>query len=97
MDLKVAFLAACLCAVAVNYIQAGIPKCCVSIQNDIPLRALLQVQRWELQSSSGACDIDALVLRVKNVQRPICAHPKVKRLLMRIQKRRRRSHPKDTN
>ncbi|XP_033829086.1 C-C motif chemokine 27a [Periophthalmus magnuspinnatus] len=96
MDLKVLFLGVCLCVFAVTYSQAGIPKCCMSTK-DIPRRILLNVQRWEFQPSTGACDIPALILHVKNLQRPICAHPKVKRALLRVQSRRKRSHRKDSD
>ncbi|XP_072289434.1 C-C motif chemokine 27a [Eucyclogobius newberryi] len=96
MDLKVVFLGVCLCAFAVTYSQAGIPKCCISTKMDVPLRILLKVQRWEIQQSNGACDISAVILHVKNFQKPICVHPKVKKALIRLQRRRRRSHRKDT-
>ncbi|XP_020793611.2 C-C motif chemokine 27a [Boleophthalmus pectinirostris] len=95
MDLKVVFLGVCFCAFAVTYSEAGIPRCCMSTRSDIAPRVLFNVQRWEIQHSSGACDISALILYVKRHQRPICADPKLKSTLMKIQSRRKRSHRKD--
>lgn len=42
-------------------IAAVIPKCCIKTKTDIPIGLLLKVQRWDVQQSSGACDIPALV------------------------------------
>lgn len=78
-------------------ISAGIPKCCISTNMAIPGFILAKVQRWEVQHSNGACDITALILHVKGFQKPICAHPKVKGALQRIQKRKKRSHHKAAN
>ncbi|TMS03802.1 C-C motif chemokine 27a [Larimichthys crocea] len=76
MDLKVAFVIVCLCALAITLTKAGIPKCCIKTKKHIPKQVLMNVQRWDVQLSTGACDISALILHVKNMSRPICAHPK---------------------
>ncbi|KAF1389307.1 hypothetical protein PFLUV_G00072080 [Perca fluviatilis] len=85
MDVKVAFVIACLCTLAITSTEAGIPKCCVATATDIPVGLLLKVHSWNMQTSSGACDIPALILYVKEMKKPICAHPKVKRTLMVLQ------------
>ncbi|XP_042344335.1 C-C motif chemokine 27a [Plectropomus leopardus] len=87
MELKAAFVIICLCALAITSTEAGIPKCCIKTIKEIPYRVLLNVQRWSMQQGSGACDIPALILNVKGLKRPICAHPKVKRILMRLPRR----------
>uniref|UniRef100_A0A8C9WX11 Chemokine interleukin-8-like domain-containing protein n=1 Tax=Sander lucioperca TaxID=283035 RepID=A0A8C9WX11_SANLU len=86
MDMKVAFVIACLCTLAITSTEAGIPKCCITTKMNIPVALLLKVQRWDIQQSSGACDIPALILYVKERKKPICAHPKVKRTLMVLQR-----------
>ncbi|TDH12930.1 hypothetical protein EPR50_G00052100 [Perca flavescens] len=86
MDVKVAFVIACLCTLAITSTEAGIPKCCVSTKTDIPLALLRKVHRWYMQPSSGACDIPALILYVKEMKKPICAHPKMKRALIMLQR-----------
>lgn len=40
---------------------AGIPKCCIRTKMNIPARLLVRVDRLDMQQSSGACDIDALL------------------------------------
>uniref|UniRef100_A0AAX7USY2 C-C motif chemokine n=1 Tax=Astatotilapia calliptera TaxID=8154 RepID=A0AAX7USY2_ASTCA len=68
------------------YLTAGIPKCCINTKSDIRPRILMNVQRWEMQESNSACDIQALVLYVKNFKKPVCAHPNVKPKLKTILK-----------
>ncbi|XP_031712442.1 C-C motif chemokine 27a [Anarrhichthys ocellatus] len=94
MELKVAFVTVCLCALAITSTEAGIPKCCIATKQDIPARMLRKVQGWSMQHSSGACDIPALILRVKDMRRPVCAHPKVKRALMMLQWRMKQNKQK---
>ncbi|KAM7391412.1 hypothetical protein PAMP_022105 [Pampus punctatissimus] len=84
MDLKIVFAIVCLCALSITSTEANIPKCCVSTKS-VPVRLLLKVQRWDVQESNGACYISALILHVKGMRWPICAHPRVKRLLMWLQ------------
>ncbi|XP_049435824.1 C-C motif chemokine 27a [Epinephelus fuscoguttatus] len=94
MELKVAFVVVCLFALAITFTEAGIPKCCITTKRDIPLQVLRKVQRWTVQQSSGACDISALLLYVRNMRKPICAHPKVKRILISLQSRVKRNKQK---
>ncbi|XP_068167480.1 C-C motif chemokine 27a [Antennarius striatus] len=90
MDLKVAVVIVCLCAFTITPIEAGIPKCCITTKNQIPAHVLFKVQRFDVQQSTGACDIPALILHVKGKKKPICAHPKVKRFLSLLIKRNMR-------
>ncbi|XP_034547701.1 C-C motif chemokine 27a [Notolabrus celidotus] len=90
MDLKVVFVTVCLFALAIYTNEAGIPKCCVKTRRDISMRILRNVIRWEVQQNNGQCDIEALILHVRDHQRPICAHPKLKRVIVRMKNRRRR-------
>ncbi|KAM8759480.1 C-C motif chemokine 27a [Acanthopagrus schlegelii] len=76
MDLKVAFVVICLCALAITS-TAGIPKCCITTKTFIPVRLLRKVQRYDVQKDSGACDIAALILHVKGMSRPVCADPQM--------------------
>ncbi|XP_053181501.1 C-C motif chemokine 27a [Scomber japonicus] len=92
MDLKVVIVIVCLCALAITSTEAGIPKCCLTTKNYIPNRILRRVHRWEMQHSNGACDISALIMYVKDMRRPICAHPKFKKIvtmLLQLRKKRR--------
>uniref|UniRef100_A0AAX7T6U4 C-C motif chemokine n=1 Tax=Astatotilapia calliptera TaxID=8154 RepID=A0AAX7T6U4_ASTCA len=86
MDVKVGFVIVCLCTLAITSSEAGIPKCCINTKSDIRPRILMNVQRWEMQESNSACDIQALVLYVKNFKKPVCAHPNVKPKLKTILK-----------
>ncbi|XP_056275524.1 C-C motif chemokine 27a [Pseudoliparis swirei] len=95
MELKVVFLIVCLCALAVASTEAGIHKCCIKTKEDIPVRMLQRVQGWSVQHSSGACDITALMLRVKGMRKPVCAHPKVKKALMVLMRRMKQKKQKD--
>uniref|UniRef100_A0A665TIP9 Chemokine interleukin-8-like domain-containing protein n=1 Tax=Echeneis naucrates TaxID=173247 RepID=A0A665TIP9_ECHNA len=79
MDLKVAFVVVCLCALAITSTEAGIPKCCVKPQRHISRGTLLKVERYYEQLSSGACDISALILYVRDRRKPLCVSNKVKR------------------
>uniref|UniRef100_A0A673ZSL5 C-C motif chemokine 28-like n=1 Tax=Salmo trutta TaxID=8032 RepID=A0A673ZSL5_SALTR len=67
-------------------IAGGIPKCCVTTSMNIPTNVLKKVERAEMQRSNGVCDINALVLHVKG--KKLCAHPKVKRKLKRMQRKK---------
>ncbi|XP_041792257.1 C-C motif chemokine 27a [Chelmon rostratus] len=96
MDLKAAFVIVCLCALAITSTEAGIPKCCITTKRDIPARVLLKVQRWDLQRSSGACDIPALILHVRGMRKPICADLKVKTALMRLWLKMKQNRQKAT-
>ncbi|XP_029296152.1 C-C motif chemokine 27a [Cottoperca gobio] len=94
MDLKVAFVIVCLCALAITSTEAGIPKCCIKTKKHIPVRVLMMVQRITVQKSSGACDIPALILHLKDIRKPICAHPKLKTALIVLQMRMKQNKQK---
>uniref|UniRef100_A0A4W5PZZ6 Chemokine interleukin-8-like domain-containing protein n=1 Tax=Hucho hucho TaxID=62062 RepID=A0A4W5PZZ6_9TELE len=76
MDLRVLALVLC---VAIYSIQGAIPKCCVRTSRSIPLSTLMRVERYDVQHSHGACEIDAVVLHVNG--RRYCADPRVKKVL----------------
>uniref|UniRef100_A0A669BTP7 Uncharacterized LOC100708162 n=1 Tax=Oreochromis niloticus TaxID=8128 RepID=A0A669BTP7_ORENI len=78
MDVKVGFVIVFLCTLAITSTEAGIPKCCMSTKSDIRARILMNVQRWEMQESNGACDIQALVVFVKGSEKPLCFNPNLK-------------------
>ncbi|XP_070820388.1 C-C motif chemokine 27a [Chaetodon trifascialis] len=96
MDLKAAFVIVFLFALAITSTEAGIPKCCITTKKDIPARVLLKVQRWEVQRSSGACDIPALRLYVRDMRKPICAHLRVKTPLIRLHMKLKQNRQKAT-
>ncbi|XP_016317776.1 C-C motif chemokine 27-like [Sinocyclocheilus anshuiensis] len=50
-------------------------ECCVTVSKKIPRSILRSVCRYEIQSKSGVCDFDALILHFRN--KLICAHPRV--------------------
>ncbi|KAM9464594.1 C-C motif chemokine 27a [Salvelinus alpinus] len=84
MDLRVPVLLLFLCALAIKTTEGGIPKCCVKTSMDIPTNLLRKVERAEMQLSNGVCEINALILHVKG--KKLCAHPKLKRKLKRLQR-----------
>ncbi|KAL6114004.1 uncharacterized protein ACO6RY_04878 [Pungitius sinensis] len=81
MELKLPLVILCLCALAVTSTEAAIPRCCIKTKKYIPLKTLLKVQRWYMQHGSDACDIPAVVLHLKDMRTPVCAHPKVEAIL----------------
>ncbi|NP_001134950.1 C-C motif chemokine 28 precursor [Salmo salar] len=86
MDLRVMVMLLFLCALAITTTEGGIPKCCVTTSMNIPTNVLRKVERAEMQRSNGVCDINALVLHVKG--KKLCTHPKVKRKLKRMQRKK---------
>ncbi|CAG5924171.1 unnamed protein product [Menidia menidia] len=80
MDLRGALVIICLCALAITFTDAGIPKCCISIR-PVNLKKLPKIVRWEMQHSYGVCDIDALKVYIVGRSKPICAHPSLKNQL----------------
>ncbi|XP_010890771.1 C-C motif chemokine 27a [Esox lucius] len=86
MDLRLMVLLLFLCALAITTTEGGIPKCCVKISKDFPPNLLMKVEKVDVQKNNGACEINALVLHVKG--KKYCAHPKVKRKLKKIQRRK---------
>ncbi|XP_028313763.1 C-C motif chemokine 27a [Gouania willdenowi] len=91
MDVKLVFVMVGVWALCFTSTDAGIPKCCLTARTDIPLPVLLRVQRWTIQPNTGACDIAALILHVRNLKKPICAHPKIKAMLTKIQRKMKRN------
>ncbi|KAG9263025.1 C-C motif chemokine 27b [Astyanax mexicanus] len=59
-------------------IQGAVPKCCVQTSR-IPLSILQEVEKVEVQSRHGACEIDALVLHHNG--KKYCAKPRAKKVL----------------
>ncbi|XP_012725483.2 uncharacterized protein ccl27b [Fundulus heteroclitus] len=88
MNLKVVFAVVLLSALAITFTHAGIPKCCIRIKKN-PIDPRMKVERWERQYSNGACDIDALIVYVKNKTTPLCVHPKQEARLLKITKLRK--------
>ncbi|XP_041644061.1 C-C motif chemokine 27a [Cheilinus undulatus] len=86
MDLKVFFVTVFLFAFAITSLEAVLPKCCVKTKKNISPIILRKVTGWEMQQSNGACDINALILHVKGMRKPICAHPSV---LWRLKRKKR--------
>ncbi|XP_037536252.1 C-C motif chemokine 27a [Nematolebias whitei] len=80
MDLKVVFVVVFLTGLAITSTDA-IPKCCISVKDHIHCNYLWKLDRWEIQKSTGACDIDAVLVFLKNRKKPICFSPKVERFL----------------
>ncbi|KAG5261762.1 hypothetical protein AALO_G00288060 [Alosa alosa] len=65
----------------------AIPKCCVKTPI-VPINILMMVNKYDVQSSYGICDIDAVKLHVNGKR--YCAHPKVIKILELLEKRRQR-------
>ncbi|XP_061881474.1 C-C motif chemokine 27a [Entelurus aequoreus] len=86
MDLKVAAVTLCLCALAFHSTEGGFPKCCVKTRDSVPRIKLMMVRKWHMQESSGPCDINAFVLYVAGRKKPICAHPKVRIHLKQVRR-----------
>lgn len=66
----------------------------MSVRTDLKIRILKRVQRMEMQEINGSCDIEALVLYVKGLEKPICAHPSLKqnvRPVRRMMRKKKRS------
>ncbi|XP_051807234.1 C-C motif chemokine 27a [Acanthochromis polyacanthus] len=93
MDLKVVLVIVCLYALAITFTE-GIPKCCIRTKKSVSTKTLMKVERFEMQTSSGACDIPALVLYIKNQKNPICAPPKMKTRVMVYWHRMKQSRQK---
>ncbi|KAG1930286.1 C-C motif chemokine 27a [Pimephales promelas] len=94
MELKATSLLLLTCVAIIILTEAStnaIPTCCLAVTRKIPRQKLRQVQRYYIQSRSGRCEIDALIMHIKN--RKICAHPKLKRVLDKIKKNRKHKRP----
>uniref|UniRef100_A0A8C2GHN6 Chemokine interleukin-8-like domain-containing protein n=1 Tax=Cyprinus carpio TaxID=7962 RepID=A0A8C2GHN6_CYPCA len=66
-------LICCLLIVSVT------PRCCVETIKRFPLEILMKVSKYEVQTSHGACAIDALILHARDQR--YCATPKLQRFL----------------
>uniref|UniRef100_UPI0001E8FFB3 C-C motif chemokine 27b precursor n=1 Tax=Danio rerio TaxID=7955 RepID=UPI0001E8FFB3 len=82
MDLIVLGILLCI---AFSGAQGVTPRCCVETTKRFPLDLLKKVNRYEVQTSSGACTIDALVLHVGDMR--YCATPKMEQFLQKLMKR----------
>lgn len=89
MDVKVAIVLVCLCALAITTTEAGIPKCCINTRKNITNRLLRKVYHWDRQKSNGACDIPALVLYLNGKRMPVCASPEIETRLMMVWQRKK--------
>uniref|UniRef100_A0A3Q3KA34 Chemokine interleukin-8-like domain-containing protein n=1 Tax=Monopterus albus TaxID=43700 RepID=A0A3Q3KA34_MONAL len=87
MDLRVAVVIVCLCAVAIISTEAGIPKCCVKTQRFIHPQLLRNVQKVVEQNEHDGCDISARILYIKGLNKPVCADPMLK--IKKMTKRRK--------
>ncbi|KAJ7993605.1 hypothetical protein DPEC_G00256360 [Dallia pectoralis] len=85
MDLKLMVLLLFLCALAITSTEGALPKCCLMTSMNFPRKLLMKVEQVEEQRNSGACEINALVLHVK--KKKYCAHPKIKRILKKLQRK----------
>lgn len=96
MDLKLMCVFVGFYVLTITSTEAGIPKCCVRTKKYIPQSLLLNVQRWEKQTVFSACNIDAVVLYIRALKKPICAPPEIENILKKILRKleRSRSRPK---
>ncbi|KAI7798301.1 C-C motif chemokine 28 precursor, partial [Triplophysa rosa] len=61
--------------------------CCLDVSRKIPQKLLRKVSRYEMQTKSGVCDIDAVILHTDH--KKICAHLRV---LKALKKMKRKQH-----
>ncbi|KAK7136421.1 hypothetical protein R3I94_014915 [Phoxinus phoxinus] len=90
MELKASSLLLLMCVSIIILTEAGtnaLPRCCLDISRGIPRDMLSRVRKYEIQSRSGRCEIDALILHIEH--KKICAHPKLRKLLDKIKKYRK--------
>uniref|UniRef100_A0A667YWV5 Chemokine interleukin-8-like domain-containing protein n=1 Tax=Myripristis murdjan TaxID=586833 RepID=A0A667YWV5_9TELE len=73
----VVFVVFCSCVA-----HTGIPRCCIKVLRNISPHVLVRVERWDIQKSTGACDINAVL----GLKKPICASPMVLQKLKRIRR-----------
>uniref|UniRef100_A0A667Z4F6 Chemokine interleukin-8-like domain-containing protein n=1 Tax=Myripristis murdjan TaxID=586833 RepID=A0A667Z4F6_9TELE len=67
--------------------RAAIPLlCCIKVLRNISPHVLVRVERWDIQKSTGACDINAVLLHLRGLKKPICASPMVLQKLKRIRR-----------
>ncbi|XP_018614630.1 C-C motif chemokine 28 [Scleropages formosus] len=92
MDLRLAAVLLLLCA-TFTISEGGIPRCCVKISQKIPQRLLKHVEKYDFQTSSGFCDIPALVLYMK--RKKFCADPSLINKVINAINKRRKQVPQD--
>ncbi|XP_055023279.2 C-C motif chemokine 27a [Misgurnus anguillicaudatus] len=78
-----------LCVTIFTSTADGIPRCCVTVSKKIRRSDLQKVSKYDLQKKNGRCDIDAVILYIK--QKKICADPKI---LGRLKKIKKKNNPK---
>ncbi|XP_056097932.1 C-C motif chemokine 27a [Rhinichthys klamathensis goyatoka] len=94
MELKATSLLLLTCVAIIILTEAStnaIPTCCLAVTGKIPRQKLHHVKRYDTQSRSGRCEIDALILHIG--KRKICAHPKLRKVLDKIMKNRKHKRP----
>ncbi|XP_073685795.1 C-C motif chemokine 27b [Garra rufa] len=84
-----------LLSVTFSAVQGVTPKCCVETTKKFPPELLMNVTKYEVQTSNGVCAIKALVLHAKDKR--YCATPKIERLLQFLLKLKMRHHLKNTS
>ncbi|XP_051972881.1 C-C motif chemokine 27b [Xyrauchen texanus] len=82
-------------SITFSAVQGATPKCCIATMKRFPLELLQSVKKYDIQSSQGSCDIDALVLHVKDKR--LCAERKMEKILKTIQKSKMRNRRKSHN
>ncbi|KAK9971166.1 hypothetical protein ABG768_027057 [Culter alburnus] len=90
MELKATSLLLLMCVgiIILTSNEAGaIPRCCLTVTKRIPREVLRAVTTYETQSKSGRCEIDALILHIRNGKKPLCAHPKLRKVLKKLKKK----------
>ncbi|KAK9971165.1 hypothetical protein ABG768_027056 [Culter alburnus] len=89
MELKATSLLLLICVAIIHTSdEAGaIPRCCMTVTKRIPREVLRAVTTHETQSKSGRCEIDALILHIRNGKKPLCAHPKLRKVLKKLKKK----------
>ncbi|XP_067268917.1 C-C motif chemokine 27a [Pseudorasbora parva] len=94
MELKATSLLLLICIAIIILSAEGdtsaIPTCCLTVSKKLPWAMLRKVTKYDIQSRSGRCEIDALILYIG--KRKVCAHPKVKKALQKAKKKFRKNH-----
>ncbi|XP_042621579.1 C-C motif chemokine 27b [Cyprinus carpio] len=83
-----------LLSVTFSAVQGVTPRCCVETIKRFPLEILMKVSKYEVQTSHGACAIDALILHARDQR--YCATPKLQRFLQILLKLKMRHGLKTT-
>ncbi|KAL6458745.1 hypothetical protein MHYP_G00322170 [Metynnis hypsauchen] len=93
MELRVtALLLLVVCATIFTTTEGDIPQCCVRVSSNIPCTTLNKVQKYEVQKTSGSCDVAALILHMRG--KTYCADPKYDKIL-KMPKRNERKWIRD--